>query len=234
MPKIKIPTHAKIENLKTKPPPKKWDLQAIADDRPKHSCEPCEFFRSQYDRNSSRVIKLYERFCNDPELVPHYAHPNDFDDPDYKFSAMRNVYMVALGKRCKQVADLTREKLQLQREKILMGEEMEKMREELDRFRKMGQVPFGQTQKNPAPLNKDSEDEARQCPRCERYLKNLMTYRDHIQKCGVTVRCPFCNVVKMKSSMPKHKKVCEKRHGQVTLSFNLFAPDGVTKSKDKV
>ena len=116
----------------------------------------------------------------------------------------------------------------------MVREENERLKAELDRFKKMGQVPFGKTQKNPAPLNKDSEEEAKQCPRCDRYLKNLMTYRDHIQKCGVTVRCSFCNEVKMKSSIRKHEKVCKKKDGHVTMSFNLFAPDGVIKSKDKV
>lgn len=221
MPKIAIPKHAMVENLVPKQHNKKQeDLKKILK-RIKHSCPPCEFFNSQYDPRKSNVVKLYGEIINNPELVPHYSHPNDFDDPDYKFAAMRNVYMVKVAKKHKELEDGYKRRV------AELEDENKQLKLRLERFESAAQsgqaaqsgedAGFGHTLKNPKPVNEGAApDEQQQCPRCSKWYKNLMTYRDHIQKCGRKWRCPDCGEEKMMSSKQGHKKVCKQR---------LFMPD---------
>ena len=171
-----------------------------------HRCGACYFYEAHCKRSYSKQVAKLAPFIKDPKIVPHVV-PNDFDDPEYKYKVMRNTYMINSGKKSQEIFQL---KKQLQRKDLQLQQkdlELQKVQEEIRKLRHQvnGTAPLSRP-KNPKPKNRPAApDERHQCPNCSKFMKNIQSYYDHIQKCGKTWTCPICEKTIKKSSKGNHK-----------------------------
>ena len=111
-----------------KPKPKVIPLMAKHNPRP-HRCGACRFYENQNKRSYSKQLAKLAPFIMDHTIVPHYEHPNDFADPEYKYMVMQRVYMIDSAKKAKEIYTLRK---QLQQKES----DIKKLQEENLKFRK--------------------------------------------------------------------------------------------------
>ena len=165
-----------------------------------HRCGACYFYESHCKRSYTKQVAKLAPYIKDPTIVPHYEHKNDFDDPEYKYKAMRNVYMINCGKKAQEIYQLKKQLQQKESENQRLEEQNIKLRQQIN-----GTTPVTRP-KNPKAKNRPAApDEKHQCPNCLKFMKNIQSYYDHIQKCGKTWTCPICEKTIKKSSQGNHK-----------------------------
>ena len=176
-------------------------IPLIAKHNPRpHRCGACRFYERQCERSYKKQVAKLAPYISDPTIVPHYEHPNDFADPEYKYNAMRLVYMVNSGKKSQEIYRLNKQLQQKELEIKKLEEQNLKLRHEIN-----GTTPLSRP-RNPKAKNRPAApDERHQCPNCSKWLKNIQSYYDHIQKCGKTWTCPICEKTIKKSSKGNHK-----------------------------
>ena len=189
--------YVKKSNTKKKP----VVIPLLAMHKPKpHRCGACYFYESQCKRSYSKQIAKLAPFIKDPKIVPHYERKTNYGDPVYNYKAMRLAYMVDSGKKAKEIYQLKKQLQQKESENQRLLEQNIKLTQQVNET-----TPLTRP-KNPKAKNRPAApDERHQCPNCSKFMKNIQSYYDHIQKCGKTWTCPICEKTIKKSSKGNHK-----------------------------